>query len=203
MSVDRTLGTILVTSPGPRDGKTTTAANLAISMARGGARVWLVNCDLRRPASLDEAFAHQDGVGLTTVLAGLSAVEEALVPTGVEGLHYLPAGASVPSPPDVLGSQRMERFLDEAKTAASVVVLDAPPVMIAESLLLSTKVDGVVLVVRPGETPRGPSQDAVKQLKTVGANLLGVVLNKVSPRGAGYGYEYYYDGYYAGDGARG
>lgn len=198
MSVDRGLGTILVTSPGPADGKTTTAANLAISMARGGAQVWLVNCDFRRP-TLDQSFPHQDDVGLRTVLAGLSTLDDALVPTGVEGLSYLAAGGSVPSPTDLLGSQRMERFLEDAKTKTSAVVMDSPPVMMAESLVLSTRVDGVLLVVRPGATPRGPARDAVKQLKSVGANLLGVVLNNVPGHGLGYGYGYYYDGYYAGD----
>jgi capsular exopolysaccharide synthesis family protein len=198
MSVDKRLKTILVTSPTVRDGKTTTAANLAISMAQGGTAVWLINCDLRRPAALDSAFAHPNGAGLTTVLAGLSSVEEALLPTGIEGLHYLPAGPSVPSPPDLLGSLRLEQFLVEAKSKISWAVLDSPPVALSESLALSTKVDGVLLVVRLGETPRARAQDAVRQLRSVGANLLGIVLNAVpltrSRSSSGYYSEDYFHG---------
>ena len=196
MSVDRPLGTILVTSPSMRDGKSTTAANLAISMAQGGNPVWLINCDLRRPAALDRAFAHRNGSGLTTVLAGLSSVDDALVPTGVEGLYYLPAGPSVPSPSDLLGSLRLERFLAEAKNRVSVVVLDSPPVTLSDSLALSTKADGVLLVVRLGETPRARAQDAVRQLRGVGANLLGIVLNAVPAARRRFGYGYYDEDYY-------
>jgi protein-tyrosine kinase len=196
MSVDRPLSTILVTSPGTKDGKSTTAANLAISTAQGGTPVWLINCDLRRPAPLDRAFAHRNGVGLTTVLAGLSSVEDALVSTGVEQLSYLPAGPSVPSPPDLLASLRLERFLGEAKEKTSMLVLDSPPVSLSESLTLSTKADGVLLVVRLGETPRARAQDAVRQLKNVGANLLGIVLNAVPIARSRFTYAYYDENYY-------
>jgi capsular exopolysaccharide synthesis family protein len=197
MSVDRPLGTILVTSPSMRDGKSTTAANLAISMAQGGNPVWLINCDLRRPAALDRAFAHRNGSGgLTSVLAGLSSVEDALVSTGVDGLDYLPAGPSVPSPSDLLGSLRLERFLAEAKNRVSVVVLDSPPVTLSDSLALSTKADGVLLVVRLGETPRARAQEAVRQLRGVGANLLGIVLNAVPAGRNRFGYGYYDEDYY-------
>jgi capsular exopolysaccharide synthesis family protein len=196
MSVDKALNTILVTSPGMKDGKSTTAANLAISMAQGGNPVWLINCDLRRPAALDRAFARRDGLGLTTVLAGLSSVEDALVSTDVDGLSYLPAGPSVPSPPDLLGSHRLERFLVEAKSKVPMVLLDSPPVSLSDSLTLSTKADGVLLVIRLGETPRARAQDAVRQLKSVGANLLGIVLNAVPATRSRFSYGYYDEDYY-------
>jgi capsular exopolysaccharide synthesis family protein len=168
-------------------------------MAQGGNPVWLINCDLRRPAVLDRAFAHRNGLGLTTVLAGLSSIEDALVATGVNGLSYLPAGPSVPSPPDLLGSLRLERFLTDAKSKISVVVLDSPPVTLSESLALSTRADGVLLVVRLGETPRARAQEAVRQLRSVGANLLGIVLNAVPVTGSRFSYDYYDEDYYQGE----
>jgi capsular exopolysaccharide synthesis family protein len=196
MSVDKPLNTILVTSPSVQDGKSTTAANLAISMAQGGNSVWLVNCDLRQPDTLDRAFTHRNGLGLTTVLAGLSSVEDALVSTGVAGLSYLPAGPTVPSPPDLLGSLRLEQLLADAKRKISMVVLDSPPVILSESLSLSTRADGVLLVVRLGKTPRARARDAVRQLRGVGANLLGIVLNAVPAARNRFSYGYYDENYY-------
>jgi Mrp family chromosome partitioning ATPase len=136
---------------------------------------------------------------LTTVLAGLSLAEDALVSTGVDGLSYLPAGPGVPSPSDLLGSLRLEQFLTEAKSRSSVVVLDSPPVTLSESLVLSTRADGVLLVVRLGETPRTRAQDAVRQLRSVGANLLGIVLNAVPVARSRFSYGYYDEDYYTGE----
>jgi len=198
---DRPLKTLLVTSPIVNEGKSTTAANLAISFAQGGNQVWLVNCDLRR-RFLDNSFPKREGVGLSTLLAGMSELEDVMIPTGVEGLSYLPAGTSVPSPPDLLGSRRMEAFLGAARERASVAVLDSPPVVVADPVVLATKVDGVLLVVRAGQTPKGVAREAVKQLKSAGGNLLGVVLNGVPTGRSGYRYGYYYGHYYTDDGKR-
>ncbi|MEJ2737932.1 MAG: polysaccharide biosynthesis tyrosine autokinase, partial [Anaerolineae bacterium] len=188
-SLDRPLRSLVVTSAVATEGKTTTAANLAVVMAQAGKRVVLVDGDLRRP-SAHRLFDLSNESGLTTALVeDLDALGGFLRATEVENLRVLAAG---PVPPDLLHKLEEE---------ADVIVLDTPPILVvADASVLSARTDGVLLVVNTGRTRRAAVQQAVDGLRQVGAQLLGCVLNMVSTRGgrsSQYYYSYYYSHYYA------
>lgn len=195
----RGLRRIVVTSPGPTEGKSTTAANLAIAFAQQGQSVLLVDCDLRR-SRIHKMFDQQQTPGLTNVLVGVAeSLDEAIRPTKVPGLLILPSGSPPPNPAELLGSSAMQQLMDVLVKRFDVVILDTPPVIAAsDAAILSRVVDGTLIVVRAGRTERGALQNAVQQLSTVGARILGTVLNDPDgevPRYSPY-YSYYYDNYY-------
>ncbi|MBE9506745.1 MAG: polysaccharide biosynthesis tyrosine autokinase [Chloroflexi bacterium] len=197
-SVDKPLRTILVTSPGPTEGKSTTVANLAVAMAQAGFKVAAVDGDLRRPR-LHHIFNIHPREGLTGALLEGS-TDGRLQPVQVEGLAVLPAGELPPNPAEMLGSQRMRDLLSELAQHVDVVLIDSPPVLpVTDAAVLAQSVDGVLLVIDVGETRREVARRAAEGLTQVGANLIGVVLNRVPIRRGGY-YYYYHD--YYGDGAR-
>lgn len=178
-SLDRPIKTLLVTSTSPEEGKSTTLANLAITMAQADRRVILVDCDLRRPV-LHQLFRVGNGVGLTTVVANRDAQEIPFVPTEVPGLLLLPSGPLPPNPSELLGSNRMAEVIEQLKQQADYVLFDSPPiVVVTDAAVLASKVDGVILVIRAGKTKREYAQRAKAMLEKVNANLLGVVLNGV------------------------
>lgn len=181
VSPDKPLKTLLITSPGPEEGKSTMLANLAVAMAQGEKRVILVDCDLRRP-SLHKLFGLPHKVGLTTAMVDDKALSEPpLQDTGVPGLWLLASGELPPSPSDLLGSQRMDRVLETLKQRADMVLLDAPPVIaVSDAAILATKVDGVLLVVSAGQTKRDSVQAAKAKLDKVNAHLIGAVLTNVA-----------------------
>ncbi|HVE77909.1 MAG TPA: polysaccharide biosynthesis tyrosine autokinase [Gemmatimonadaceae bacterium] len=196
------LHTIVLTSPGPSDGKSTTAANLAITFAQQGQRTLVVDADLRR-AVLDKSFGVPRSPGLTEVLVGDVALPDAVSKTEVDNLFVLPSGRMPPNPAELLGSAEMQRVLGEAKDRFDVVLFDSPPLLaVTDAAILSTMVDGTLLVVRMGETAREAVRRAVGQLRAVRGRLLGAVLNDVDFRkGSAYGqYGYYYYAYYGTDG---
>jgi non-specific protein-tyrosine kinase len=180
VSLDKPLQTLLVTSPGPEEGKSTLLANLAVTMAQGEKKVILVDCDLRRP-SQHTLFGLEQEDGLTTMMVDDKALSgPPLQETGVSGLHLLASGALPPSPPDLLGSRRMDRVLELLKERADMVLLDAPPVVgVSDAAILATKVDGVMLVVSAGQTKRESVQTSKAMLEKVNANLIGAVLTNV------------------------
>lgn len=178
-SLDRPIKTLLVTSTSPEEGKSTTLANLAITMAQADRRVILVDCDLRRPV-LHQLFRVGNGVGLTTVVANRDAQEIPFAPTEVPGLLLLPSGPLPPNPSELLGSNRMAEVIEQLKQQADYVLFDSPPiVVVTDAAVLASKVDGVILVIRAGKTKREYAQRAKAMLDKVNANLLGVVLNGV------------------------
>jgi len=199
---DQPIKSVLVTSPNPGDGKSTVAANIAIAMARSGNRVLLVEANFRRPA-LARLFDVPDALGLSNVLVGMNIASEAIQATAVENLDLLVGGAMPPSPADLLGSQAMQRFLDEQKKNYDRVVVDGAPILVvADSHLLAEIVDGVVLVLRANENTRGMAQRGTRMVWSLKAKLLGAVLNGVRATKGGYfreAYQAYYD--YAGPGA--
>jgi len=180
MSPDKPLQTLLVTSSGPEEGKSTMLANLAVAMAQGEKKVILVDCDLRRP-TLHKLFGLAHDQGLTTMMVDEKALSNPpLQETGVPGLLLLASGPLPPSPSDLLGSRRMDRALALLKERADIVLLDSPPVMaVSDAAVLATKVDGVLLVVSAGQTKRDSVQAAKAKLQQVSANLLGAVLMNV------------------------
>jgi capsular exopolysaccharide synthesis family protein len=200
-SLDRPLRSLVVTSAVATEGKTTTAANLAVVMAQAGKRVVLVDGDLRRP-SAHRLFDLSNESGLTTALVeDLDALGGFLQATEVENLRVLAAGPVPPNPQELLGSQRMQDLLHKLEEEADVIVLDTPPILVvADASVLSARTDGVLVVVNTGRTRRAAVQQAVDGLGQVGAQLLGCVLNMVSTRGgrsSQYYYSYYYSHYYA------
>ena len=203
-SVDKPLSSLLVTSGNPTEGKSTTAANLAVVMAQSGKRVVLVDSDLRRPVQ-HKYFGLSDQRGLTTALMdGQGPVEEYLQATEIDNLRVMSSGPLAPNPAELLGSQRMAQVLDELKQHADVLILDSPPVMVVtDPVLLARQVDGTLLVADAGNTRRAVLARALDALRAANARLLGVVLNRISTSRSGYySYAYHYTDYYAGDGQR-
>lgn len=195
-SLDHPLRSLVVTSAVATEGKTTTAANLAVVLAQSGKRVVLVDADLRRP-SAHKLFGLSNGAGLTTAL-----VEEPTVLNGflreteVENLRLLTAGPVPPNPQELLGSQRMEELLRRLERQVDIVVLDTPPTLVvADANILAARADGVLMVVNTGRTRRTAVRQAVDSIQQVGANLIGAVLNMVDTRGVRGSY-YYYPSYY-------
>jgi tyrosine-protein kinase Etk/Wzc len=183
--------TLVVTSAGPAEGKTTTSSNLAATFAQQGMTVVLVDCDLRRPR-VHEVFEAEREPGLTQWMLGYCSAEEALRSTRVERLSVLPAGTLPPNPSELLGSGQMLEVLRELQARFDLVILDTPPVLLApDASVLAAGADGVLLVARAGVTDRNAARDAAQQLAKVGAPVMGGVLN--DPEGkTRHGYQAYY-----------
>lgn len=192
-NVGESMQRLLVTSAGPSEGKSTTAANLAITFAQTGQRVVIVDADLRRPF-LHRLFQVSNLVGLTNVMLGSASLEEALLPTTMPSLSILPTGPIPPNPAEMLGAPRMGEILDQLHEHADVVIIDTPPVLaVTDASVLASVVDGVILVTAAGMVSRELAQRAKTQLEAVKARVLGVVLNGVEDDATGY-YSYYYYG---------
>jgi len=176
-SLDRPLTTLLVTSAAPDEGKSVTLANLAVTMAQGGRKTILVDCDLRHPRQ-HEIFGAPDRPGLTSMILDPSGVDEPpLAATSVEGLSLLPAGPLPPNPADLLSSRRMESLISSLKSRADIVLFDAPPIVaVTDAALLASKLDGVLLVVSAGQTKREHAQRAKELLERINVRLVGAVL---------------------------
>ena len=178
-SLDKPIKTFLITSTGPEEGKSTTLANLAITMAQAGNTIILADCDLRRP-SVHQLFGIKNGIGLTSILIDSSIKQFPFQDSGVENLRILPSGPQPPNPSELLGSQRMKDLIGELKKQADYVLFDSPPIIaVTDAAILATRVDGVLLVIRAGKTRREMAQRAKSVLEKVKANLLGVVLNNI------------------------
>jgi capsular exopolysaccharide synthesis family protein len=196
-SLERPVRSLAVTSSMPSEGKTTTAANLAVALAQGGARVILVDADLRRP-SLHRLFGLEQREGLTSLLleADDSAVPPRLPlqPTSVPGLSLLASGPIPPNPSALLASARLQRVLDWLRAEASLVVLDSPPLLaVSDPLAVAACTDGVILVLDAERASSRAAASALLALQRAQAHVLGVVLNKLSPRAGGSYGAYYAD----------
>lgn len=186
-SLDRPLRTILATSTAPDEGKSTTIANLAVTIAQAEQQVILVEGDLRRP-TLHTLFNVPNDEGLTSLMLQ-DGGELPLQPTAVPGLMLLTSGPLPPRPADILGSRRMEQVIEMLKERADIVLFDTPPVnAVTDAAVLATKVDGVLLVFRSGVTRRDHARDARKLLEKVNAHIVGVVLTDVHPDRNQYSY---------------
>ena len=193
-SVDKPIRSLLLTSSGPGEGKSTTTANLAVVLAQTGQRVIVVDTDLRRPV-LHKVFSVPNNVGLTNaLLAGENVMlAEYLQPTEIETLSVLTSGPIPPNPSELLGSHRMEHLVSVLSQAADIVLFDSPPVLaVTDAVVMARRVDGVLLVVDAGHTREPALAQAAGELQKNGVNLLGVALNRLDTRRGGYYYYYYY-----------
>lgn len=186
------LGALLITSSAPGEGKTTTAANLAITMARAGKQVILVDADLRKP-KVGSLFDLHLEAGLSSVLIGKALLEDSLVSVGVPNLSILPSGPIPPDPTVPLRSPQMTELVAKLKAQSDIVIFDSPPVLVAtDSTLLKSLTDGVLIVVDAQTTTRKAIRDAMNIIEQGTGNVFGAILNKVSARSdAGY-YNYYH-----------
>ncbi|MDI7247876.1 MAG: CpsD/CapB family tyrosine-protein kinase [Bacillota bacterium] len=194
LSPDRPVHSILVTSPGPSEGKSTVSANLAISLAQAGRQVILVDADMRKPVQ-HRLFSLPNATGLTTALVR-GVMPDIYQDTLVRGLRVVTSGPIPPNPAELLGSGMMGALIGALASEADFVIYDAPPVVaVTDAILLAPKLDGVILAIRLGVTSRDAAKRTKQLLSGSRSRLLGVVLNQVRP-GRGYGYYYYY--YYYG-----
>jgi non-specific protein-tyrosine kinase len=201
-SLDQPLELVVITSADPGDGKSTTAANLAVVMAQAGHSVVLVDSDLRKPM-VHKIFKVPNRHGLTTVLLENDPILDGrLQETGIPNLRVLTSGPLPPNPSEMLGSKKMRRIMAALREEADLVLFDTPPALpVTDATVLSAQADGVLLVSHAGKTRRAAAQKAIENMKQVSAHVLGVSLNRISARDAG---NYYYYHYYhaADDGSR-
>jgi tyrosine-protein kinase Etk/Wzc len=188
--------TIVVTSPGPSEGKSTVSVNLAASLAKAGHKTLLIDADLRAPV-LHSIFGHQRKPGFTDLVAFEEPSPNTISQAKLENLYCLTSGTIPPSPADVLIAPETDRLLERLKKEYDYIVLDTPPALLAaDTAVLAAKVDAVLLVVKAGSTTQPAFENTLGHLSHSGGTLLGVVMNglKASGRYGAY-YYYYYSGY--------
>jgi polysaccharide biosynthesis transport protein len=195
-SVDKPIRTLIVTSAGPSEGKSTIAVNLAAVIAQGGRKAILLDADLRRP-SIHRYLGIPNRSGLTNLFRNPKQLSEVINEFGNPPMSVITSGEQPPNPSELLASERMESILSELKELFDLVIIDTPPAIISDSIALSPKVDGVLIVIEPGGTRIGPAQVLMEQLQRAGARVVGVVLNPISRRSSHYYTKYgYYSSYY-------
>ncbi len=193
---------ILFTSGQPGEGKTTTAANTAVSLAQLGASVLVIDCDMRRP-TLHKVFNVDYSMGLSTYLSRDVDIDKLIQPLPVANVSILPSGSIPPNPAELISSERMKELLLKLSERYDHILIDSPPLInVTDPVILSTMVDGVILVVHGGKSTRDVVRRARQELSSVGARIFGVVLNNVDLRKDGYS-DYYYNRYYSGYGKDG
>ena len=194
LGVDAPIRTLVVTSSGPQEGKSTTAGNLGITLAQTGTRVLMVDADLRRP-TLHKMFGQAYPTGLTSVLRGDSPLQDAVQATEIENLFLLTSGPLPPNPVELLNSERMRSLVATMKESYDMVIFDSPPAAVmADAAILSSLVDGAIIVINHGQITPQQAQRAQQMLENAKARILGVVLNDIPASGSDAYYYYYYYG---------
>lgn len=182
----------VITSTAPGDGKSFTAANVAISMAQHKSNTLLIDADLRRGV-LHNTFGVSKEPGFTNYLTGMVKFQHLINETLIPNLSMISCGSLLPNPSELLGSHQMKRFLDEAKRKFDIIIFDSPPLNAAtDAIVIGTQVDAVVLVIRSGVTDRDMARQKMEMFKNVPAQVLGVVLNGTSAEFGHEGYSYYH-----------
>jgi succinoglycan biosynthesis transport protein ExoP len=203
-AVDRPLKTIMIASADSAAGKSSVAANLAVIMAQGEKSVVLVDADLRK-SSIHTYADLPNEIGLSDLFRNGADVSKAVQVWKDQKVSVITGGSSPPNPAELLGSKKMDSILSSLGEKADVVVIDSPPFIVSDALMLAAKVDGVLVVIRPGHTRKKIAMAMMEQLNRAGARILGVVLNRIPHRGAEYygGFlyysPYYTDGQYTSD----
>ncbi|MFH1862115.1 MAG: polysaccharide biosynthesis tyrosine autokinase [bacterium] len=198
-NLDKTLKTIVVSSSATKEGKSTTVANLAITMAQMGSRVVIIDADLRRP-TIHNIFKIERRIGLTNALLGMYTLDEVIKPSGIDNLDVITAGDIPPNPSELLSSGAMRKVLSVLAQRYDLILMDSPPLIaVTDAAVLSTKADGMLLVVSSGYVTRKEVTRAIQLLNNVKANLIGVLLNGLDIKriyGSYYYYYHYYQYYY-------
>lgn len=190
-SASRKMQTVVVTSAGSGEGKSTTTANLAVVLADSGQRVLLVDADMRK-ATIHKTFHLANDTGLSLYLSSNQQIEAVVQPTSIANLSILTAGPKPPNPSELLGSKRMDQFLEDVCRLYDVILFDMPPVVaVTDAQIMASKVDGTLMVVREEVTRKDALVNAKKLLDLVQAHILGVVYNGAE-NGRGQDYYYYY-----------
>lgn len=194
-SLDKELKCIVITSSGSGEGKSTVMSNLAITIAESGKKVILIDCDLRKP-SVHKKLGVTNSIGLTNMLVQGVKKEECIFKTAVNNLFVLTSGPIPPNPAELLGSKKMQNFIEELKEEFDLILIDAPPVLaVTDAQILSTIADGVIFVASYGEAQKNALVDAKHLIDKVGGKIIGIVFNKVPEAVSGY-HGKYYKGYY-------
>ncbi len=189
-TIDHEVKTLVVTSSGPGEGKSTTSANLAVVFASAGQRVLLVDADLRKP-TVHKTFSLQNNVGFSNLLSTKETMNDVIQPTVVPNLSVLTSGLKPPNPSELLSSSRMDQLVRELRGGFDLVIFDMPPVVqVTDAQIMAAKVDGTMLVVREGIAIKESVMKAQKLLQMVNANLLGVIYHGTK-NAADQGYYYY------------
>ncbi len=193
-SVDSQTKKIMITSAGPREGKSTTVANLAVSMAQAGKSVLVIDADMRNPTQ-HKLFELDNRQGLSVALVQDQDYQQYIRETAVPGVMVLTGGPIPPNPAELVGSKRMKRLIQEFSEQFDMVLIDTPPIIaVTDSAIIAQEVDGVILVLASGEVNKDYAQKAKELLDKVGAKILGAVLNKADMKTSEYYYYYNYNG---------
>lgn len=192
------LKVILITSPTPNEGKSTTISNLGVVMAHSGKQVCVVDCDFRNPTQ-HKIFGLKNE-GMSNAIIGKE-LDEVIQKTSIDNLWVITSGPVAPNPSELLGSDRMIQLLEELSRRYDYVLIDTPPIMpVTDAAVMASKVDGVIMLLESGAVAPQVAKEAKNRLDQAGAHILGAVLNKVDVTGGhygygknyGYGYGYYY-----------
>jgi capsular exopolysaccharide synthesis family protein len=193
-SVDKDIKSIVVTSSGASEGKSTTASNIAASFVQMGKKVIILDCDFRKPR-IHKIFGISNRSGMTNIISEKTTPSDYV--TKFDNLYVLPSGPIPPNPSEMLGSERMKSIIKELEDQYDYVIIDSPPIsFVTDAALLSSFADGTILVVASGQTDTRSAASAKEALEKVEANILGVVLTKIPLKGNGY-YKYHYASLYA------
>jgi len=190
-SFDSSLKTIVITSSGPSEGKSTTVTNLAVTFVQSGSKAIIIDADLRKPR-IHKIFGISNRFGTTNSIVEPQAVDDYLQKTSIEGLDILTSGPLPPNPSELLGSKKMKDLLELVKSRYDIVFIDSPPVgVVTDAQILSTLADGTILVAASGQVTFEALKRSKELLGKVNANILGVVVNMLEKESSGYYYYYY------------
>lgn len=191
-AADNEVKVIMVTSASPGEGKSTTAANIAVTYAQAGHKVMVLELDLRKP-TVHKTFNVTNRAGISHVLTKQADLEEVIRATDIPNIDIISSGPIPPNPAELLGSNQLIRVLSELKQVYDMIILDTPPLLaVTDAQLVATNCDGVILVVDSGQVKRSAAMDAKEKLDRVNAKILGVVLNNVKKKKNDNYYYYYY-----------
>jgi capsular exopolysaccharide synthesis family protein len=191
-SIDEKLQVLMVSSAGPGEGKSTTITNLAVTFAQSEKKVVLIDADLRKPTA-HHTFSISNRLGLSTVISQQCSLEEVIQVSEVPNLDIITSGAIPPNPAEMMNSKRMTAIIEQLRIMYDIILIDTPPLLaVTDAQIVSTKSDGVILVVDQGKVKREIAGKAVKNLESVNARIIGVVLNNVKRKANEESYYYYY-----------
>lgn len=190
-NVDKDYKTLMVTSSNISEGKSTVSANIATTFAKQGLHTLLVDSDLRRP-TVNATFGIDNPQGLSNYLSERNFdINSIIYKTSVKNLYVMPSGPIPPNPSELIGSKRMAELIKKLSEQLDLVIFDAPPVLsVTDAQIVSTNVDGTILVVRANKTEKAAVKEAVRLIKQVGGHIIGTILNDVEVKDSGY-YGYY------------